>query len=232
MTTQNDLARMLNASKPPARVAEVLSNLYLETMRVDPALRAAAISDGVEDDSHPDFYRAMNGAYMPVTPEFGNLLYLLARSNRARVVVEFGTSFGISTIFLAMALRDNGGGRLVSTEISPKKAATATANLTAAGLNDLVEIRVGDATLTLADDLPDQVDLLLLDGSKALYLDVFRLLEHRFVTGSVIACDNPGMTGAQSYLDYVRDPPSNYSCAALSTFAAGSHHGHELVVRR
>lgn len=51
---------------------------------------------------------------MPVTPEFGALLYVLARSSGARLIVEFGTSFGVSTLFLAAALRDNGGGRLVS----------------------------------------------------------------------------------------------------------------------
>ncbi|MCQ4380070.1 class I SAM-dependent methyltransferase, partial [Clostridioides difficile] len=79
----------------------------------------------------------------------------LARSGGARSIVEFGTSFGISTLHLAAALRDNGGGRLVTSEFEPSKGVRARANLAAAGLADLVEIREGDALRTLAADLPD-----------------------------------------------------------------------------
>ena len=71
---------------------------------------------------------------------------------------------------LAAALRDNGGGRLVSSEFEPTKVAQARENLAAAGLADLVEIRSGDALETLARDLPDEIDLVLLDGAKGLYL--------------------------------------------------------------
>lgn len=80
--------------------------------------------------------------------------------------MEFGTSFGVSTLHLAAALRDNGGGRVISTEFEPTKVARARANLCAAGLHDLVEIRVGDALETLARDLPEEIDLVLLDGAK------------------------------------------------------------------
>ncbi|MGG2362426.1 O-methyltransferase, partial [Salmonella enterica] len=89
------------------------------------------------------------------SPETCRLLYMLARAGRTRAIVEFGTSFGISTLHLAAALRDNGGGRLITTEFEPSKAAQARRNLDAAGLADLVEIREGDALQTLAGDLPD-----------------------------------------------------------------------------
>ena len=71
----------------------------------------------------------------------------------------------------AAALRDNGGGQLITSEFEPSKVARARDNLIAGGLIDLVEIRQGDALQTLAVDLPDQVDLLL-DGAKALYGEV------------------------------------------------------------
>src|SRR5947199_5506709 len=106
-----------------------------------------------------DLYGRLKNAPLAISRETGALLYMLARSSRARTIVEFGTSFGISTLHLAAALRDNGGGRIISTEFEPTKVARARANLNAAGLDDLVEIRVGDALETLARDLPEGIDL-------------------------------------------------------------------------
>jgi hypothetical protein len=116
-----------------------------------------------------DLYGRLKDLPLPVSRETGTLLYMLARSSGARTIVEFGTSFGISTLHLAAALRDNGGGRLITSEFEPSKVARARENLTAGGLIDLVEIREGDALQTLAVDLPETIDLLLLDGAKALY---------------------------------------------------------------
>ncbi len=113
-----------------------------------------------------DFYGRLKDLWLPVSRETGALLYMLARSTNARNVVEFGTSFGISTLHLAAALRDNGGGRLIGSEFEPSKVARARAHLAEGGLADLVEIREGDALQTLASDLPDAIDLLLLDGAK------------------------------------------------------------------
>jgi predicted O-methyltransferase YrrM len=73
-----------------------------------------------------------------------------ARFARARNIVEFGTSCGISTLHLAAALRDNGGGRLIRSEFERSKVARARKNLAAGGLSDLVEVREGDALETLA----------------------------------------------------------------------------------
>jgi len=80
------------------------------------------------------FYARMKDQPLPVSPETGKLLYLLARSVRARTIVEFGTSFGISTLHLAAALRDNGGGRLIGSEFEPSKISRARANLVAGSL--------------------------------------------------------------------------------------------------
>jgi predicted O-methyltransferase YrrM len=100
------------------------------------------------------FYGSLKDLPLAVSRETGVLLYMLARSCAARMIVEFGTSFGISTLYLAAALRDNGGGRLITSEFEPSKVARARDNLTAGGLIDLVEIREGDALQTLSAGLP------------------------------------------------------------------------------
>jgi len=147
-------------------------------------------------------YTRAKDAHLAVSRETGRLLYMLARASHARSVVEFGTSFGVSTLHLAAALRDNGGGQLVSTEFEPGKVAQARANLGAAGLADLVEIREGDALETLAHDLPDTIDLLLLDGAKVLYARVLDLLEPRLRAGALVIADNADMS--PDYLTRVR----------------------------
>jgi hypothetical protein len=96
--------------------------------------------------------------------------------------VEFGTSFGISTIHLAAAVTDNGTGHVVTTELSTAKVKAARANLQQAGVGGVVTILAGDARQTLAD-VPGPIGLVLLDGWKDLCLPVLRLLEPRLAPG-------------------------------------------------
>jgi predicted O-methyltransferase YrrM len=155
-----------------------------------------------------DFYGRLKNAPLPVSRETGALLYMLARSSGAKTIIEFGTSFGISTLHLAAALRDNGGGRLITSEFEPTKAARARANLTAGGLLDLVEIREGDALQTLSVDLPKAIDLVLLDGAKALYPDILDRLEKHLRPGALIVADNADHS--PDYLARVRSPAKGY----------------------
>ncbi|TPL05248.1 MULTISPECIES: O-methyltransferase [unclassified Mesorhizobium] len=154
------------------------------------------------------FYGSLKDLWLAVSPETGTLLYMLARSTGARIIVEFGTSFGISTLYLAAALRDNGGGRLITTEFEPSKVTRAKANLTEGGLIDLVEIREGDALETLSTDLPDRIDLLLLDGAKALYPEILGLVESRLRPGALVIADNADFS--PEYLERVRAPAGGY----------------------
>jgi predicted O-methyltransferase YrrM len=133
---------------------------------------------------------------------------MLARSSGARTIVEFGTSFGISTLHLAAALRDNGGGDLITSEFEPSKVARARHNLTTGGLTDLVEIREGDALQTLSVDLPDKIDLVLLDGAKALYPEILSLVESRLRPSAFIVADNAD--DSPDYLARVRTPANGY----------------------
>ncbi len=153
-------------------------------------------------------YMNMKDAPLAVSRQTGALLYMLARTMDARSIVEFGTSFGISTLHLAAALRDNGGGRIITSEFEPSKAERARGHIAEAGLADLVEFREGDALETLARDLPEQVDLVLLDGAKGLYPEILALLEPHLRPGALILADNADWS--QEYLAKVRSPAQGY----------------------
>ncbi|KTC27787.1 methyltransferase [Pseudomonas sp. ABAC61] len=154
------------------------------------------------------FYSLLKDLWLPVSRDTGKLLYLLARNAQARVIVEFGTSFGLSTLHLAAALRDNGGGVLIGSEFEPSKVALAREHLAEGGVGDLVQIRQGDALVTLASDLPAAVDLLLLDGAKALYGEVLGLVEPHLKPGALVVADNTDY--CPEYLEYVRAPQNGY----------------------
>ena len=150
---------------------------------------------------------------MAVAPEVGRLIYLLVRSRRPALVVEFGTSFGLSAIHIASGLRDNCFGRLITTEQSAAKASRAAVHLERAGLSDLVEIRQGDAFQTLAG--VREIDLLLLDGWKPLYLPLLKQLEPALSPGCLIIADDVISLSAKltPYLAYVRAATDGYvSC--------------------
>lgn len=149
--------------------------------------------------------------FLCVSADFGRLLYLLGCARRASRVVEFGTSFGVSTIHLACAVRDSGGGTVISTELEPTKAARAQQNLAAAGLAELVDIRVGDALDTLRGGVGGPVDLVHLDGAFSLYLPVLRLLEPHLRPHALVIAEN----GTAGYLDYVREPGNGYLTVTL-----------------
>lgn len=204
----------------------------LEALYADAAAQHRQILSAVTDTppaNSREFYSRNRNAYMAVGPEFGRLLYTQARATHARTIVEFGTSFGISTIHLAAALRDNGGGQLITTEYEPEKAEQARQNLTAAGLADLVDFRIGDALQTLADS-PTDIDMVFLDGAKELYLPVLRLLEPRLHPGTLIASDNTDHADMADFLTHIRTPANGYTSAALHTEGPNGK-AHEITVR-
>src|SRR6185369_3906639 len=84
----------------------------------------------------------------------------------------------------------------------------ANANIAAAGLADLVEIREGDALESLAKDLPTEIDLLLLDGAKGLYPEILALVEPRLRRGALVVADNADWS--PDYLARVRSVDQGY----------------------
>ncbi|MGX9425008.1 MULTISPECIES: O-methyltransferase [Bradyrhizobium] len=197
-------------------LAPLLDRLFEEADAASPAANSAVGDLSGEEHSrlmrskteYRDFYGRLKDLPLAVSRETGAWLYMLARGCGARTIVEFGTSFGISTLHLAAALRDNGGGRLITSEFEPSKVARARDNLTAGGLIDLVDIREGDALQTLSVDLPDTIDLLLLDGAKGLYPAILSLVEGRLRPGAFIVADNADYS--PDYLAHVRSPANGY----------------------
>jgi predicted O-methyltransferase YrrM len=200
------------------QVAQVLDRLFLESEASEPALQAVAQSDAsrliTSKIGYGYLYGLLKEIPLPVSRETGQMLYMLARSTRAATIVEFGTSFGVSTIYMAAAVRDNGGGTIITTEFEPSKAARARENLRSAGLLDLVEIREGDALETLADNLPETLDFVLMDGAKGLYADVLRLLEPHLHAGSLILADDAHF--CPDFVGRMRSNPAQYLSVALN----------------
>ena len=131
------------------------------------------------------------------------------RAVRPSTIVEFGMSLGISAIHLASAVRDNGSGRIVTTELSGAKVAAAKKTFAETGLDDLITVLEGDALTTLAD-IEGPIEFVLLDGWKELYLPVIKLLEPRLSPGALIVADNTSMDDTRPYLDHVHDPGNSY----------------------
>jgi len=118
-------------------IVRLLDRLFAEADASEPALDAMRQSDASQlitsKTGYRQFYGLLKDIPLPVSRKTGSLLYMLVRSTHAQSILEFGTSFGVSTIYLAAALRDNGGGRIVTTESEPSKVERARANAGDAG---------------------------------------------------------------------------------------------------
>jgi predicted O-methyltransferase YrrM len=159
---------------------------------------------------------AMKDFLIPVSREQGQLLYLTARAIGAKNIVEFGTSFGVSTLYLASAVRDNGGGIVIGSEFEPTKHVRAVRHLEEAGLAEFAEVRLGDARETLKD-VPDPVDMVLIDGEKTLYLEILQLLQPRLRPGAVVFGDNifTFRSALRPYVEYVQSGENGFESTTL-----------------
>ncbi|MBW4693424.1 MAG: class I SAM-dependent methyltransferase [Lyngbya sp. HA4199-MV5] len=180
-----------------------------------PKLPGLFLGKGIQwDKTKTEFYR---DKYIPIERDQGEFLYLLARSINAKTIVEFGTSFGISTIYLATAMRDNGGGVVIGTEIVPEKVTQARKNIADAGLETYVKIREGDALETLKH-LKQPIDLVLMDGWVHMALDVLKLLDPYIRVGGIVVSDNVGTfkDDLKAYVEFLQNPANSYRSATLA----------------
>jgi len=118
----------------------------------------------------------------------GKFLYLLARAIEAKLIVEIGTSFGYSTIWLAAAVQSHGG-RIISYDILPEKIEAASKSLLEAGLKQNVELIQGDAK-TLFKQISEPVDIVFLDADKADYPEFIELSLNKLRVGGILLSDN------------------------------------------
>jgi predicted O-methyltransferase YrrM len=195
-----------------ARLHEAAKGDKWVFLRAAPAALRAKLSGGTMLEGVLPY---LKDAYIPITPDQGAFLYQSARLIGARTIVEFGTSFGISAIYLAAAARENGG-RFIGTEMEPNKIAAARANLAAAGLAGVAEVRAGDAMQTLRD-LAGPIDLVLLDGWKDLYLPMLEMLRPKLRQRSAVFADNIFTFPKElaPYVAYVRDPRNGFESTTL-----------------
>jgi predicted O-methyltransferase YrrM len=203
-----------------ARAESVLRRLHAEADRQNarvvlhhlPKLPALLLRRRVHFDEQQirGFYA---DKYIALQAQQAAFCHLVVRSLRARHVVEFGTSFGVSTIWLAAAVRANGGGRVIGTELVPAKAELAQRHIEEAGLADIVEIRIGDASQTLHDLPSEPVEVLLNDGFPMLATEILQLVAPRMPPGAVVLTDNVGTFSAnyRDYLAYLRAPESGFA---------------------
>jgi len=162
----------------------------------------------------------LKNAYIQISNDAGEAIYNTARAIDARRIVEFGTSFGISMIYLAAAVRDNGGGKVIGSELEATKVAVARQNIAAAGLESYVDVREGDAAKTLAD-IEAPIDLVLLDGWKDLYIPLLKMLTPKLRRGSVVFADNIH-TFRKTLRPYVAHMRAAHNGFVTTTLAIGS----------
>ncbi|WP_245396502.1 O-methyltransferase [Jiella sonneratiae] len=150
-----------------------------------------------------------------IHPDQGDLIYLLCRQMGAKRVVDFATSVGMSAIYFAAAIKDNGGGEVIGAELVPAKVEIAKDNLAAAGLASFADIRLGDARETLRD-LGGPVDFALIDGwpmpeGPSLARQVIDVVAPQLRVGGYVLNDN----AEPDFLDYIRDPANGFISISL-----------------
>jgi predicted O-methyltransferase YrrM len=202
------------------RIEAVLNRLHRQAAadkwkiaRRIPLLAWAAARKKLQDKSFE--YNFFHDLYIPVSREQGAMLYLIARAIDAHRIVEFGSSFGISTIYLAAAARDNGG-EVIGSELEPSKHAQAAKNIEDAGLSGYAKILPGDARETFSS-IAGPVDLVLLDGWKAMYIPVIEILKPKLRSGAIVLADNifTFKKVLQPFVDYMQSGENGFASTTL-----------------
>jgi predicted O-methyltransferase YrrM len=215
----------------------LLDRLYAQNVSQDEALgtyfsaRAQEESfDWNEFDARTNHF--LSDKLVALDREKAEFCYHLCRALRARRVVEAGTSFGVSTLFLAAAVRDNvredgGSGVVVATEFEPSKAAAARANFAEAGLSEWIDLREGDLRETLVD-VGGEVDFMLVDIWTPMARPALELVAPSLRNGAIVICDNTAQfrDAYRDYFDFVNDPANH-----LQTMTLPFEGGLELTVR-
>ena len=182
------------ATQQQQQIAITINDLYLDSKHDYLKLMKGVAKSILRPMQPKDFKEA----YLSISKEQGEDLKLLITKNNYKHIVEFGTSFGISTLFMAQAALESGG-NIITTELIASKAQKAIENFKLAGVYHLIDVRIGNALDTLKN-YNGPVDLLLLDGWKDLYLTIFKLLEPNFHKNTMVYVDNANMSDTQVFL--------------------------------
>jgi predicted O-methyltransferase YrrM len=211
----------MNSIRDDPRIAELLRSLHARSRAQDPQTAAYLAGDGARTTVGDERERAAGRGfwrdkYVALDEDKAGLCYLLCRTHGVRRAVEAGTSFGVSTIYLAAAVRDNGGGTVIGTELEHDKAAVARRHFAEAGLGEIVDLRQGDIRATLApDDGP--VDLLLLDIWIPLVGPTLEMVAPRMPVGAILIADNTTVRRADyaPLFEFLEAPVNGFTTTTL-----------------
>jgi predicted O-methyltransferase YrrM len=216
------MASVLNDEK----LEHLLTRLHAESTGQEGAIgayfdRRIAAGDLSRDSFDEDGHRFMADKLVALERDKAEFCYLLCRALRARRIVEVGTSYGVSTLYLAKAVRDNGGGVVVGTEHEPAKAAAARATFAEAGLADLIDLREGDLRDTLKV-LEGPIDFVLVDIWVEKARPALELIAPHLRPGAVVCADNTTQAAwaYPAYFQFVNDPANGLRTLTLP-FAGG-----------
>jgi len=168
-----------------------------------------------------------------IGPERGKFLDEAVSRHRPKSVLEVGTFVGYSAIRIARLLPP--GGRIICVEIDPDKAKAAKGNAKRAGVERLIDVRLGDAKEVIPT-LTNDFDLVFLDANKSEYLSYLKLIEPRLRTGAVVVADNVKRWEVElkDYLTYVRESGAYYTerIGFAPTFEAEEMDAIQVSVKR
>ncbi|GFF36535.1 hypothetical protein IFM51744_03156 [Aspergillus udagawae] len=207
----------------PPHILSLLDRLHAESTTQESSISRSTYATPSTDS----FHTLMRDKFIALEQDKCHFIYQLARTLNATTIVEAGTSFGVSTIYLALAVTDNlsangaahGKGAVIATEYEPAKAEQARKHWAECGesISSVIDLREGDLRETLKTNLPDQVDMLLLDIWTPMALPTLKLVQPKLRYGAVVLADNT-VSSAQGYkdlLEYVRAPGSGFSTVTL-----------------
>ena len=147
--------------------------------------------------------------------------YQLCRANNARRILEIGTSYGVSTLYLAAAVRDNirasgGDGIVIGTEYEPEKAKAARTHFAEAGLSGLINLLEGDLRQTLPQ-IDGSVDFVLIDIWISMARSAVEIVAPLLRPGAIVVCDNTAQSRADysDYFAFINDPSNGFRTMTL-----------------
>jgi predicted O-methyltransferase YrrM len=185
---------MTNSLAQDVTLRTLLDRLHAQSEAQMPSLAQHIAEAGVKTVAGSDADVAADKPFwadkmVALDRDKAELCYRLCRATGARRIVEAGTSFGVSTLYLAAAVRDNGGGVVIGTEYEPAKAAKARAHFAEAGLAAFIDLREGDLRQTLMA-LDGPVDFLLVDIWIPMIVPALERVVPHMRTGAFIVADN------------------------------------------
>jgi predicted O-methyltransferase YrrM len=210
------------------KLERLLDRLHEASDAQTPAIREYRAARDKAVDRTPEDQAALTKAFLAdkiyaLDRDKAEFCYQLCRAIDARRVIEIGTSIGVSTLYLAAAVRDNiraggGSGVVIGTEYEPEKARSARAHFSEAGLSSFIDLREGDLRETLRQ-IEGPVDFVLVDIWIQMARPALELLVPHLRSRAVVTCDNTGREDERAaYADYfafINDPAQRFRTMTL-----------------